>query len=68
MTSLQDLTAAGARNEGDVYLGYNAGKQERSKIIPRRFVAVRRREAIPLTTLKNNNPLRPAHGATAQIF
>ena len=24
------------------------------------------REAIPLTTLKNNNPLRPAHGATAQ--
>ena len=65
MTSLQDLTAADARNEGDVYLGYNAGEQERSKIIPRRFVAVRR-EAIPLTTLKNNNPLRPAHGATAQ--
>ena len=42
MTSVQDLTAAGARNEGDVNLGYNAGEQERSKIIPRRFVAVRR--------------------------
>ena len=67
MTSLQDLTAADARNEGDVNLGYNAGEQERSKFIPRRFVAVRR-EAIPLTTLKNNNPFDPPTARPPKIF
>ena len=48
MTSVQDLTAAGARNEGDVYLEDNAGERKALQIHPE---AVHRREAREVFTL-----------------